>query len=193
MDWLSFSGSAIAVVASGISLWQTVLKRPILHIYTGDNISFVGDNEAGHAIAIPLTILNAGARDGVVLSFNLVARDVGTGWVKHFRSSYVAGTDFYSSPSRSKMAISPIAVPGRFFYAATLLFYPTNWDEHFEDTYEAALDVTIEPVIAPPSDWLDRLLRAAPRPFTLQLQYKNNDVMYHMKTGELRPLKIRAH
>ena len=64
MDLLSFAGSAIAVVASGISLWQTVLKRPILHIYAGENIAFVGDNEAGHAIAIPLTILNSGARDG---------------------------------------------------------------------------------------------------------------------------------
>ena len=193
MDLLSFAGSAIAVVASGISLWQTVLKRPILHIYAGDNIALVGDNERGHAIAVPLTILNSGARDGVVLSFNLTARDAGTGWVKHFRSSYIAGTEFYASASRSKTAMSPIAVPGRFFYSATLLFYPTSWDEHFEDTYEAALDVTIEPVIAPPSDWLDALLRAAPRPLTLRLRYKNNDVMYHMNTGELRQLTIRPN
>ena len=191
MDLLSFAGSAIAVVASGISLWQTVLKRPILQIYAGDNIAFVGDNERGHAIAIPLTILNSGARDGVVLSFNLTARDVGTGWVKHFRASYVAGGEFLASASRSKTAMSPIAVPGRFFYSATLLFYPTSWEERFEDTYEAALDVTIEPVIAPPSDWLDALLRAAPRSLTLRLQYKNNDVMYHMNTGELRQLKTR--
>ena len=193
MDLVSFAGSAIALIGSGISLWQTVLKRPILQIYAGDNISFVGDNDSGHAIAIPLTILNTGARDGVVLSFKLELRDTATGWVKHLQSSYIAGPDFYASKSRPKMAISPIAVPGRDFYAATVLFYPASREEPFENTYEAALDATIEPVIAPPSDWLEWLLRAVPRPLTLRLLYKNSDVMYHMNDGALRQLTIRSN
>ena len=189
---LTSFGSIIALVASGISLWETALKEPDLRLFPGSNIAFVGDETLGHALAVPLTILNSGARDGVVLAFELTLRDDKTGWVKHFQSSYVANPTYFADEARSKMAFSPLAILGRSSYTATLVFYPKSWDEKFEDTYEAPLTLTLDAVTAPPAGWLDQLLQTPPHPVTLALAYKNNDVMYHMTQGEVRLLQVRA-
>src|SRR5262245_18433561 len=70
--WLSASGSAIALVVTGVSLWETVLKQPQINDYPGESLFYTRAPWGSYEVfVVPITVMNSGAQDGSVLSMRL--------------------------------------------------------------------------------------------------------------------------
>ena len=65
--WVSSVGSAVALVASGVSLWETVLKQPQLKVYVGESISYTRDPYGSFEVfSVPLTADDAGEHTATI-------------------------------------------------------------------------------------------------------------------------------
>ncbi len=129
--------SATALVFSAISLYHSVLKQPELAFHVSPVMHYTRDANGNYEVfAVPLTIANHGARDGIVLDLELIARPAGGGEEKHFYSAYMVDGSFFLQPGgydmerrrfervdRPKTPFAPISVAGRSNYTGTLLFY----------------------------------------------------------------------
>lgn len=129
--------SAVALVFSAISLYHSVLKQPELQFHVSPVLHYTRDASGNYEVfAVPLTIANHGARDGIVLDLELVARAVDGGEEKRFYSAYMVDGSFFVKPGgydmerrrfervdRPKTPFAPISVAGRSNYTGTLLFY----------------------------------------------------------------------
>src|SRR6516225_10542174 len=72
--------SAFAFAFSAVSFYETVLKQPNLRVYVTDTLAYTRDPWGGYeVIAVPLTIANAGARDGAVISLELDVTNLASG------------------------------------------------------------------------------------------------------------------
>jgi hypothetical protein len=116
--------SFIALVFSGISLYETTLKqpRPVLHV--GGIMHYARDPVGGADVfAVPLTIANRGARDVVITTLDLrVAEEKATASVAaSFASAYVG-----SNPAKENQPFTPLAIPGHNSYTGIVLFYQSD-------------------------------------------------------------------
>jgi hypothetical protein len=176
--WMAGIASAAALVFSGYSLWETSLKTPNLSIYLSPVVHYTRDPNGNQEVfAIPLTIANQGARDGAILSIDLVARADGSAETKGFYSAYTVDGQFFVRPAgfnqstrsfdrveRPKTPFAPISIAGRSAYSGTILFY-TKGNAfpkivHDKGTYE--LTVTIDAKLDDSLGFFDRLLSRAP-------------------------------
>ena len=114
--------SGIALLFSGFSFYQTVVKQPDLHVYVPP-VFHLGRDETGklETISVPITISNRGAREGAILSVDLQVRSKSGDKERTFYSAY-----FGSRPKAANDPFAPIAVPGRSSYSGTVLFYPKD-------------------------------------------------------------------
>ena len=148
--------SLIALLFSGLSLYETVLKQAQIHIHVPDAIAYTRDPNGSYEVfAIPLTVANSGARDGIVSSLWLEVRNKDTGVVRKFSASFVAAEGYFSTKeditkgqTRPKAAFAPLSVPGRSGYTGTILFYPPNYSKERvvpgEGTYELTLSARMD-------------------------------------------------
>jgi hypothetical protein len=116
--------SFVALVFSGISLYETILKqpRPVLHV--GGIMHYARDPVSGADVfAVPVTLANQGARDAVVttLDLRIVDTKAAAPVVASFASAYVG-----SNPAKENQPFTPLAIPGRNSYAGVILFYPSD-------------------------------------------------------------------
>lgn len=129
--------SMLALLFSGISLYQTVLKQADLHLFVPDTISYTRDpNGSFEVFVVPVTVANAGARDGIVSSLALNVKNLETGRTRTFHASYFAEPGYFSTKeditkglARPKRAFAPLTVAGRSGYSGTILFYPRAYDK----------------------------------------------------------------
>ena len=129
--------SALALLFSGISLYQTVVKQAQLHVFIPDTIAYTRDPDGNYEVFIlPITLTNSGARDGIVSSLKLEARNLDTGATKTFQASYFTKDGYFSTREdvtknikRPKTPFAPLSVPSRGAYTGTILFYPRKFDK----------------------------------------------------------------
>lgn len=129
--------SFIALIFSGISLYQTVLKRAEVRVFVPETVSYTRDpNGSFEVLAVPVTVINSGARDGVVVSMQLKIKNQETGYERILNASYVAEEGYFSTKedyragiSRPKRPFAPLTIPGRSGHSATVLFYPREYNE----------------------------------------------------------------
>ncbi len=129
--------SMVALVFSGLSLYETVLKQANLHLYVPDTIAYTRDpNGSFEVLVLPVTVANSGARDGVVSALKLQVKNQETGLTREFAASFVAAPGYFSTKedytkgqSRPKTAFAPLNIPGRSAFTGTLLFYPKKYNE----------------------------------------------------------------
>lgn len=181
--------SAVALIFSAISLYHSVLKQPELHFYVSPVIHYTRDANGNYEVfAIPITIANQGAREGVVLSIDLVAEGSGGETPKKFYSAYAVDGDFFVPPAsfntqskrfdrvnRPKTPFAPISVAGRGNYSGTILFYtkgkafPKVVHEKGEYKLKLSLETRLDDSLGP----LDRMMRTRTQPveFTARLAY----------------------
>jgi hypothetical protein len=130
--------SALALVFSGYSLWETSLKQADLGVYVTGVVSYVRDtSEDEHiqpsggfeVLAVPVTIANSGARDGAVLSLQLDVRNVKTGLTARFEGTYTTDASYFvtTAAKRPKTPFSALVIAGRSSWTGTILFYPVNY------------------------------------------------------------------
>jgi hypothetical protein len=130
--------SAVALLFSAYSLWETSLKQADLSVYVTGVVSYGRDNAdapsvqpAGgfEVLAVPITISNGGARDAAVLSLQLDATNPRTGLSARFEATYTAEAAYFaaSGAKRPKAPFSALVIAGRSAWTGTVLFYPVSY------------------------------------------------------------------
>jgi hypothetical protein len=136
--------SAIALLFSAYSLWETSLKQADLSVYVAGTVTYERDSTADDYIvptggfevfAIPITIANSGARDAAILALQLDVSNAKTDLSARFEATYSADGGYFASTgstgsrqaARPKTPFSALVIPGRSAWTGTLLFYPVSY------------------------------------------------------------------
>jgi hypothetical protein len=130
--------SAIALLFSAYSLWETSLKRADLSVYVTGVVSYERDGNASEYIqpaggfevfVVPVTISNGGARDAAVLAMQLDVKNPGTGLTARFEATYTADATYFANTGakRSKTPFSALVLAGRSAWTGTVIFYPVSY------------------------------------------------------------------
>jgi hypothetical protein len=130
--------SAIALVFSAYSLWETSLKQADLSVYATGVVTYERDLSADEYIqpaggfevfAVPITIANAGARDAPVLALQLDVSNPKTGLSARFEATYTADAAYFAGTGakRPKTPLSALVIAGRSAWTGIVLFYPVNY------------------------------------------------------------------
>ncbi len=190
--------SGVALIVSGISLWETSLKQPNLQFYLGNNLAYTRDPwGSDEVLVIPLTVTNSGARDGAVISLEMDVKDATTGAVQRFSSSYTADASYFGSTDdvsvnkhRPKTPFAPIVVSGRTTFSGTVLFYPKEPKQKPLIGEKSEIEMTVRLVTTKPSGWIDELMATTPEPITVRAEVPNflPGALY---VGEFARLRLR--
>lgn len=130
--------SGIALVFSAYSLWETSLKQAELNVYATGVVTYERDRSADENIqpsggfevfAVPVTIANGGARDGVVLALQLDIKNPNTGLSARFEATYTVDAAYFAAAGakRPKTPFSALVIAGRSAWKGTALFYPKSY------------------------------------------------------------------
>jgi len=130
--------SAIALLFSAYSLWETSLKQADLNVYATGVISYARDTSDDASIqpsggfevlAVPVTIANGGARDGAILSLQLDVKNPRTGLTARFDGTYIADAAYFSDTrgKRPKTPFNALVIAGRSAWTGTIIFYPVSY------------------------------------------------------------------
>ena len=195
--------SGFALIFSGVSLYQTVLKQPALQLYVPPVIHYARDQASNYEIfAVPVTIANHGARDGTVLSLDLNVKREGSAVAKDFYSAYFVEGEYFEAPpgvdrtnnivqrpKRPKAPFAPISVAGRTAYSGTILFYKKISDKVkvVEEKGTFALSLKINTRLDESLGFFDTLWRSKTRPVNFRSvlpYYSRNALLY----GETIPM-----
>jgi hypothetical protein len=109
--------SLTALLFSGISLYETVLKQPMPTVYISGTMRFGHDTNRSAVFALPLTIFNHGPRDTVVTGLTLTVANPGSAGENAF-----AATHFGDTPRRTDRLFSPVPIAGHSAFAASVIF-----------------------------------------------------------------------
>ncbi len=166
--WVSTVGSAVALVASGVSLWETVLKQPQMKVFVGQSISYTRDPYGSYEVfAVPITVTNSGAQGGALMSLKLELANTGTGEKDTFESAYTAdgswfaGSDNVSNRTkRPKSPFAPLSIAGRSTWSGTILFYSSEVREKKIAEPRSRVAAKLGFVTPMPEGWLERAFQA---------------------------------
>jgi hypothetical protein len=114
--------SAFALLFSGYSFYETVLRSADFDIYVPPRIAYTDPNSPEHpfeVFIIPLTLANDGARTGTVLSIDLFVTNPRTGKTKKF---YAANLGTWGETPKSPFM--PVALLGKTSYSKPMQFIP---------------------------------------------------------------------
>lgn len=143
--------SAIAVLFSGYSLWDTALKRADLRVFVPRVIYYAAPytNTNFEMIQVPVTITNEGAQTGTVLHFDLAVTDPRTKATKHFYAAEIGTWSMERTRTRNYTGFAPLSLAGRESRTESILFYTRGEEEKPEQiirevgSYEFALTATL--------------------------------------------------
>ncbi len=143
--------SAVAVLFSGYSLWDTALKSADLRLFVPRVIYYAApyQNTNFEMIQVPVTITNEGAQTGTVLHFDLAVTDPRTKQTKHFYAAEVGVWSMERTRTRSYTGFAPLSLAGRESRTESILFYTRGEEEKPEQIirevgpYEFTLTATL--------------------------------------------------
>jgi hypothetical protein len=126
--------SAIAVLFSGYSLWDTSLRSADLKVYVPRVIYYAApyNNTNFEMISIPVTVANEGAQTGTVLHMDLAVTDPRTNQTKHFYAAELGVWSMERTKTRDYAGFAPLSLEGRTSRTDQVLFY-TRGDEEKPD------------------------------------------------------------
>ena len=198
--WMTAAVSGMALIASGLSLWESTLKQPDIKIYVSENMHYTRDPYGSYEVlAVPVTIANGGARDGAVLSLQLDVKNAATSQTAKFKSAYMADAQYFGGRDdvaarlkRPKLPFAPLSVAGRGAFTGTVLFYGPDPREKKLVEPMSALEMTLTVVMPRAEGWLDRLLSASPPPPVTIKAEVPNFLPGALYSGENAPLKVSS-
>ena len=191
--------SAMALLGSAVSMWETTIKQAEVRLYVSDNIFFTRDPYGSYEVLmIPVTLANRGARDGTVLSLALDVKNLATNESKRFKSTYMADARWFSgrddlnaNQRRPKVPFAPVSVAGHGAFTGALLFYPADNPEKKVVDSNSKIEMTLTAGLLSGTGWLDRLLAAAPPPpVTIEAEVAEYRVGV-LIGGYIMPLKVK--
>ncbi len=123
--------SALALLFSGYSLWDSTLKGPDIKVFVPPVIQYASpyNNTNFEVIAVPVTFVNEGGRAGTVLSIELEASNPKTKAVKRFYSADFGRWTMDKTRANGYEPFAPISLAGKASRTETVLFYTKGPDE----------------------------------------------------------------
>ncbi len=117
--------SALALVFSGYSLWETSLKQADVQIFVPPVIQYSApyQNSNFEMIAVPVTMTNEGARTATILSMQLAVTDERTKQTKHFYAADFGRWTMERTRSGAYEPFAPVSLAGRSSRTESVLFY----------------------------------------------------------------------
>lgn len=169
--------SALALAFSGLSFYESALKTADLEVYVPPVIHYARDSGGDvELFAIPITIVNDGARTGTVLSVELEAENMRDGAdpkIKRYYSAYMGEHPVQNdAPSR---AFAPLSIAGHATFSDTVRFYPVGnpLPKLVDDAGEYRFTLKLNTALPSRPDLIDRTFRkdAEPVPFQMTLPW----------------------
>ena len=117
--------SAIALLFSGYSFWDSSIKGPDLKVFVPPVIQYSApyNNSNFEVIAVPVTFVNDGGRTGTVLSMELEVTNPKTKETKHFYAADFGRWTMEKTRASSYEPFAPISLNGKASRTETVLFY----------------------------------------------------------------------
>lgn len=173
--------SAIALVFSAYSLWETSLKQADIQAFVPPVIQYSAPytNSNFEMIAIPVTLANEGARTGTILSMELAVTDPRTSQTKRFYAADFGRWTMERTRSGAYQPFAPLSLSGRSSRTESVLFYTRGDaekpDQLIRETGSYTFVLTFE--VAETEDFgaLDRLFPRAPAVVTFERTLKQYD------------------
>jgi hypothetical protein len=186
--WISTAFSAVAVIASCVSVYVSTLQAAQLEVYLPPAFQYALDGE-GENFTIPVTIANGGARSGTVISMELEVLDQKSNSAQRFFSAYLG--EYPRGSAQNVRQFAPMSILGRSVYSETVRFYPSTLVQRGEEkkrivSVEGDYTFRLKLITAVPPDpsLLDRLQgRTQPAPVSVQMTLP---VLDHRGTMQLR-------
>jgi hypothetical protein len=192
--------SAIALLFSAYSLWDSSLKAPDLKAFVPPLIQYASpfSNSNFEVFAIPVTLMNEGGRAGTVLSIDLEATNVKTGATKRFYSADFGRWSADKNRTTSNLPFAPIALAGKASRTETILFYPKSDKEKPDqivatDPGDYRFRLLLDEAEVDDFGFLDRIWPKKPTAVGFQMELRNYDARafssgpgtlpMHSKTG----------
>jgi hypothetical protein len=122
--WLSSVFSAVAVLASCVSVYVSTLQAAQLEVYLPPVFFYAMDGE-GENFTIPVSLANGGARGGTVVSMELEVHNPRTKATHRFYSAYM-GEHPQMQTTPNVRQFRPMTVLGQTVYSDTVRFYPVK-------------------------------------------------------------------
>lgn len=169
--WLATAFSAVAVLASCVSVYVSTLQGAALEVYVPPAIHYGrdagGDTEL---FAIPITIANGGARSAAVISMELEVQNLQSNATKRYVSAFLG--EHPRDAAAPNRQFAPLSIPGRAVFTETVRFYPAGdaLPRLVTDKGEYAFRLQLNTASPPQPSLLDWLQgRAQPAPILFQM------------------------
>lgn len=164
--------SALALGFSGLSYYESVMKTADLEVYVPPVIQYARDKDGYvELFAVPITVVNSGARTGTVLYMELEVESLKEGAepkVKRYYSAYLG--EHSPRDDDINRAFAPVSLAGRSTFSDTVRFYPIGSPQPrlVEEAGDFKFTLTLKAAVPEKPGPLDGLWRAAPQPITFE-------------------------
>jgi hypothetical protein len=176
--------SIIALAISVLSLYETLLKQPRLSLNTAAAWQYSRSEASGdEEITVPLSIINDGAREAVVLTLTLTLQS--QNGARIFKGLYTSA----AGASSDRLLLPPVRVSGKSAYTGIIVFTPEKRQEPVVSAsggYKAQLDIVS--THARTYGFLDRL--TASEPESLKMSMRVHDFSLSSLIGSRSPLPV---
>jgi len=164
--------SVIALLFSGLSLYETILKQPCLGMYAASRWQYArGPGASDEQLIVPVTISNSGAREGAALSLEITLERP-DGAKKEFAAAFVDPVE-----GAARRLFAPISVPGRSARTAIAVFVPKDPGRPLvEGTGALRARITLTAAYDKSYGFLDDLFHRAPEPAGMTLDVRTFDI-----------------
>jgi len=162
--------SALALSFSGFSFYESVVKSADLEMHVPPVIHYARD--AGGDIelfAIPITIVNEGARTGTVLSMELTVEDPKENKTKRYYSAYLG--EHPRNSDAINRAFAPLSIAGKGTFTETVRFYPAGnpLPKLVDDAGTFRFTLKLETAKPSSPDIFDRMWQIEPTPLHFEM------------------------
>jgi hypothetical protein len=117
--------SSVALAFSGFGLWETALKQADVSVHVPAVVHYSSPytNSNFEMIAIPVTLVNDGARTGTVLGIDLAVTDPRTNETKRFYAADFGRWSMERTRAGAYQPFAPISLAGRSSRSESVLFH----------------------------------------------------------------------
>lgn len=178
--WLTAIASAIALLFSAYSLYETSLRHPDLRAFVPPVIEYSSpyNNSNFEVFGIPVTVANLGARAGTVLSMDLEVTNPRTKETKQFYSAEFGRWTMENVRTFKLRQFAPLTLPGKSSASESILFH-SRTDEKVQSiapekgTYQFKLMLNI--AVPEELGGLDHYWMRKPQPLVFEMEMPEVD------------------
>jgi hypothetical protein len=167
--WHATILSAFALLLSAYSLYESSFKTAEIEIYVPPVIQYGRDSGGDTEVfVVPVTVTNAGARTGTILSMELTAENLKTQQTKRFYGAFLGEHQIdASAPNRS---FAPLSIAGRGTFTDTVRFYPIGnpFPKLVDDAGDYRFTLTLVTAAPARPDVVERFFTGKPEPVVFE-------------------------